>query len=106
MQDNKKALRPEPEGFCSANSKRSVFRSRLRCRRCSGHFRLRTAQPPHGVRANARQDSELRGLAHLGLAVLALAVRADELSINQDRVALAERVHDGRTEAVERIGTQ
>ena len=40
--------------------------------------------------------------ALLGLAVLALVLRADELSVNEDMVALVERVRDGLAEAVER----
>ncbi len=87
-------------GLCSANSKRSVFRSRLRCGRCSGHFRLRTAQPPHAVRANAPEDSELRGLAHLGLAVLALAVEPTNCPSTRTGSPLGKLVRDGRAEAV------
>lgn len=85
-----------------ADSKRSVFGSRRRNRRLRWHFRLRAAQPPEGVGANAPEDCELRGLGFLGLAVLALILRADELSVNKDMVGLVERVRDGLAEAVER----
>jgi hypothetical protein len=89
MQDKRKG----PSGrsrraLSSANSKRSVFRRRLRSSRLCGHFRFRAAQPPHGVCANAPEDRELR---FLGLAVLAFALRADQLSVNEDTVALATR---------------
>ena len=87
------ALRPE--GIHAPASERSVFRSRLRNRRLRWHFRFRAAQPPDGVGANAPEDSELRGLGFLGFAVLALVLGADELSVNQDMVALVKRVGNG-----------
>src|SRR5262249_43034379 len=87
--------------FCSANSKRSVFRGALRSRRLGGHFRFPAAQPPHGVCAHAPEDLELRGLGFLRLAVPALLLRADELSVNEDMIALPGRVRDGVAEAVE-----
>ena len=86
--------------FCSANSRRSVFRCVLRSRGRNGHFRFRAAQPPHGVGAHAPEDRELRNLGFPGLAVLALVLRADELSVNEDMIALPERVRDGLAEAV------
>jgi hypothetical protein len=79
--------------FCSAYSKRSVFRSGLRSRRLGGHFRA--AQPPHGVGAHAPENDDCRGLGLLGLAVLALVLRAEELSVNKDMVALVERPREG-----------
>lgn len=93
---NKKSPPAEAGGlYCSANSKRSAFGSRLRCGSWRGHFRLRAAQPP--------ENRELRSLRFLGFAILALVLRAHELSVNQDMVALVEPVRDGLAEAVERI---
>lgn len=89
--------------FCCANSKRRVFCSGLRSKRLRWHFRFRAAQPPHGVGANAPEDGELRPLRFLGLSVLALVLRANELSVNEDMVAIVERVRDGLAEAIERI---
>jgi hypothetical protein len=83
-------------------SERSVFRSWLRSRRLRGHFRFRAAQPPDGIGADAPEDGDLRGLGLLRLAVLVLVFRADELSVNQDMVALVERVRDGLAEAIKR----
>jgi len=88
--------------FIAPVSEGSVFRSRLRSRRLRRHFRFRAAQPPDGIGAHAPEDGDLRGLGLLGLAVLALVFRADELSVNQDMVALVERVGNGLAEAVER----
>src|ERR1700731_3739593 len=100
---NEKALRPEPEGFNASLSEGRVagFRSGVAARsRCWG-FRLSAAEPPHGVGAHAPEDRELCGLGFLGLAVLALVLRADKLSVNKDVIALVQRVRDGLTEAVE-----
>jgi len=66
----------------------------------SGYFSFRAAEPAYGVRAHTPEDGELRGLGLLGLAVLALVLRAYELSVHEDVVALPERVGDGLTEAV------
>jgi len=102
-EDKQKALRPRPEGSrIQPISKRNVFRRRLRCRSLCRRFRFRPAQPPDGIRAHAPEDSELRRLRFLGLSVLALVLRADELSVNEDMVALVERARDGLAEAVER----
>ncbi len=65
------------------------------------HFRFRAAQPAHGVGANAPEDSDLRGLGLLGLAVLVLVLRANELAVNEDVVALVKRIGDGLAKAVE-----
>jgi hypothetical protein len=106
MQDNKeKALRPKPEGFAESPSERRVagFRSSFALRsRCWG-FRLSATEPAHGIGAHAPEDRELRGLGFLGLAVLVLALRADDLSVYEDVVALVEGVGDGFVEAVEGI---
>src|SRR5579859_313754 len=102
MKTNKKALRPKPEGLgFEAISKRRFVRRRLGCRNLCRRFRFRTAEPPNGIRPDAPEDGELRGFRFLGLAVLALVLRADELSINKDMVTLLERVRDGLAEAVE-----
>jgi hypothetical protein len=37
-----------------------------------------------GVRTHAPEESELRGLGFVGLAVLALELRTDNLSVNED----------------------
>jgi hypothetical protein len=67
----------------------------------TGAFGLRAAEPADGVGANAPEDVYLRGLRLVGIAVFALKFQADELSINEDMVALVERVRDGLAEAVE-----
>jgi hypothetical protein len=89
-----------PEGIHAPVSERSVFRSRLRSRRLRRHFRFRAAEPTDGIGAHAPEDGDLRGLGLLGLAVLVF--RADKLSVNQDMVALVERVRNGLAEAIER----
>lgn len=93
-QTNKKALRLSRRAFEQDHSKRSVVRTRFRCGRLCGHFRLGAAQPPDRVGAHAPEDGELRGLRFLRLSVLALVFRADELSVNKDMVALVERCRD------------
>jgi hypothetical protein len=98
----KNALRLTAGGHSYAVSERSVFRSRLRSQRLRGHFRFRAAQAPDGIGANAPENGDVRGLGLFGLAVLSLVFRADELSINQDMVALVERVRDRFAETVER----
>jgi hypothetical protein len=45
------------------------------------------------------------GLGLLGLAVLALVLRADEHAVHEDVIALVEGVSDGLAEAVERHDT-
>jgi hypothetical protein len=45
------------------------------------------------------EDREVRGLRFPALAVLALAVRANELSVNKDMVADVDGVRDGLAEA-------
>jgi len=103
IEDKQEALRPKPEGWrIRLISKRGVFRRRLRCRSLCRRFRFRPAQPPNRIRAHAPEDGELCRLRFLGLAVLALVLRADELSVNEDMVALVECVRDGLAEAVER----
>src|SRR5215831_8511407 len=102
MKTKKKALRPGPEGLkFPAVSKRRFVRGPLRRRSLSRRFRFRAAQPPNGIGAYAPEDGEVRRLRFLGLAVLALVLRANELSVNQDMVALLERIRDGLAEAVE-----
>jgi hypothetical protein len=91
----------KPEGIPAPVSERGVFRSRL-WGRLRGHFRFRAAEPPDGIGAHAPEHGDLRGLGLLGLAVLVLVFRADELSVNQDMVALVERVRDRFAETVER----
>jgi hypothetical protein len=92
----------KPEGIQAPVSERSFFRSRLRSRRLRGPFRFRAVQPPDGVGTHAPEDGDVRGLGLLVLAILALVFRADELSVNQDMVALVERVGNGLAEAVKR----
>ena len=98
----KKALRPKPEGLRAPLSERragglgSGFRAGRR-----GDFRFGPAEPAHGVGAHAPEDGDLRGLSLLGLAVLALVLGADKLSVNKDMVAFVQRVRDGLAEAVE-----
>src|ERR1043166_6218556 len=96
-----------PSGLCrrafiAPVSEGSVFRSGLRSRRLRRYFRFRAAQPADGIGTYAPEDGDLRGLGLLGLAVLALVFRADELSVTQDMVPLVERVGKGLAEAVER----
>jgi hypothetical protein len=100
---NEKALRPEPEGLLTPLSVRRFARlgASFGARRCRRHLRFRAAQPPHGVGANAPEDGDLRSLRFLGFAVLILIFLADELSVNEDMVALVKRVRDGLAEAVE-----
>ena len=101
--DKQKALRPKPEGKeFQTISKRCIFRRRLRGRSLCRRFRFCPAQPPDGIRADAPEGSDFRRLRFLRLSVLALVLRADELSVNKDMVALPERVRDGLAEAVER----
>jgi len=102
IQDKKKGPPAEAGGPLAPSLERRVagFCSALTTRRSSGNFRFRPAQSPDGIRADAPEDGELRGLSFLGLAVLALVLGADELSVNQDMVALVDRVRDGLTEAI------
>jgi hypothetical protein len=98
-----KALRPKPEGFTASPSEGRVagFDSGVAVRSCCWGFRLSAAEPAHGVGTHAPEDRELRGLGLLRLAVLALVLRADELSVHEDMVALVDRVGNGLAEAVE-----
>src|SRR5260370_34210758 len=100
---NERALRPEPEGPRTPQSERRVawLSASFDAGRCRWHFGFRAAEPADGVGANAPEDGDLRGLRFLGLAVLALVHRTDELSVHEDVVALVERVGDGLAEAVE-----
>lgn len=70
--------------FANAVLERSFPRGALRSRWRGGRSRFRAAEPPHGVGA----DDRARRFGLLGLAVLALVLRADELSVNEDKVAL------------------
>ena len=81
--------------------KQSLLRGGLRSRCRGGRFGFRAAEPPHGVRTDAPEDDRIRSLGFLGLAILALVLRADEVSVNEDMVAFLERVRDGLAEAVE-----
>jgi hypothetical protein len=65
-------------------------------------FTFRTAEPPDGVGAHAPKDVDFRRLSLLGFTILAFVLGTDELSVNEDMVALAQRIRDGITEAVER----
>jgi hypothetical protein len=99
---NKKALRPKPEGRPAPLSERrfsghvSSFHAGRR-----GDFRFRAAEPADGVGAHAPEDSDLRGLGFLGLAVLAVVLRADEHAVHEDVIALMERAGQRLAEAVE-----
>ena len=68
-----------------------------------GRFRFRGAEPPHGVCANTPEDDRVGSLGLLGLAVLSRVLRADELSVNKDMIALVQRRRDGLAEAFEGI---
>ena len=74
---------------------RSFLRGGVRSRWRGGCSRFCAVEPPHGVRADAREDDRARRFGLLGLVVLALVVRADELSVNEDMIVLMERVDDG-----------
>jgi hypothetical protein len=87
--------------FLEGVLERSIFRCRLGTRRSRRVLSFRTAEPAHGICSHAPEDRELRGLGLLGLAILALVFRADELSVHEDVIALVERVGDGLAEAVE-----
>jgi len=104
MQDKKK--RPSSRGrraelHCASKWRVASFGAALRRRRNGWRFRLRPAQSPDGVGANAPEHGDLRGLGLLGLAILALVLRANELSVNEDMVALVESVRAGFAEAIE-----
>ena len=102
MQDNEKALRPKPEGLRWSPSERRIVRGRFRARCRRRSFSFRSAEPPHGVGADAPEDGDFRRLGLLGLAVLALILRANEHPVDEDVVALVKRIGDGLAEAVER----
>ena len=102
MQDKEKSPPAEARGLSrNLRSERRFFRRLFRTGCCSGAFRFGAIQPTHGICAHAPEDGELCRLRFLGLAVLALVLRADELSVNKDMVALVERVREGFAEAVE-----
>jgi hypothetical protein len=104
MQDKRK--RPSsfrPEGLRASVSVRRVagFGARF-CAAClRGDFRFRAAEPAHGVGAHTPEYGDSSSHGFLRFAVLGLVLRADELSVNQDGVALVERVRDRFAEAVE-----
>jgi hypothetical protein len=102
MQDKKKVLQRIPEARSERRLKMALRRFpgwSLRARRGCWYIRFRAAETPHCIRALAPEDGDLRGPGLLGLAVLALALRADEPSVQKDMVALVERVGDGFAEA-------
>ncbi len=100
MQDKKKGRRRADLNDAS-KWRVAGFRAGLRAHSGRWYIRFRAAEAPQGIRAHAREDGDLRGPGLLGLAVLALALRADELSVHKDMVALVELVGDRLAEAIE-----
>ena len=86
-----------PRSVWSITRLRRRFGAGCRCRRIS----LRSTEASHGVRANAPEDRNLRGLGLLGFAILSLVLRADEQAVDEEVIAFVEGFCDGLAEAIE-----
>jgi hypothetical protein len=70
--------------FADGKLKRNFVRGRFGSRCGRGCFCFRAAEPPNGVPTHAPGDNGIARIGLLGLAVLALELRADELSVYED----------------------